>query len=304
MAVGLGATSLLQHESSQPWSIRRQKRAGKQPPPRHSAPQASPFPGGHQFPSQWHRLLCGSLRPLWCLVASPTHGQRDMNRRVPDWRWAQMELKSRQGSYLPYVTIGYWFWQGTCGIRTRALGEGVFVLSPCQWRASQGCTWPMLTQHCPESGQVLNFLTTRCSSPVAQGIAARHIPMMAAVMWSPVRPLPILLGTTVTAKESKGQLMPVCSPGHKPCQRATQGHKLAHLSPTSLAWGPQLSGETPKPGDSAWLQGDKTNCQGSAPLGMVRGDTEPAEVAQTPPSSTVPRAHLLGAAPRAPPCTS
>lgn len=80
-----------------------------------------------------------------------------------------MELKSRQGSYLPYITIGNWFWQGTCGIRTWALGEDVFALSPCQWRASQGCTWPMLTQHCPVSGQGLNFLTARCSQPCGTG---------------------------------------------------------------------------------------------------------------------------------------
>lgn len=69
--------------------------------------------------------------------------------------------------------------------------EDVFALSPRQWKASQGCTWPMLTQHCPGSGQVLNFLTTRCSQPRGTGEwchAARHIPMMAAMMWSPVQP--------------------------------------------------------------------------------------------------------------------
>lgn len=79
MAAGLGSTSLLQHEPLEHQKAKERRRTATSI----LSTMSIPLPGGHQFPSQWHQLLCGSLRPLWCLVASPTHGQRGHEQEGP-----------------------------------------------------------------------------------------------------------------------------------------------------------------------------------------------------------------------------
>jgi len=176
VAAGLDATSL-QHWGSQPCSIMRMRRkAGIAATSMTPHPTGNPLPGGtsSQSPSRWHQLLCGSPGALWSLVASPTHGQRGhLNRQSPCPETGLDGISSKTRlSYLPYVTIGNWFWQGTCRVRTQVLGEDACALSPPPRVPSsagtavpsKGCTWPTLTQHRPGPEFVNPPLATACGT--------------------------------------------------------------------------------------------------------------------------------------------
>lgn len=177
------------------------------------SPTGNPLPGGHTgswSPSQWHLLLCGSLGALWSLVASPTHRQRGhLNRQGPCPETGIDGIKSKMRlSYLLYIAIGNWFWQGTCRVRTWMLGEDAFALFPPTTPPSpvgtavprKGCTGPVLTQHCP--GPKF-FNPPHRASPAAWGDAAGHQPQPCDDSHDTepgeTSSLPVLLGTTVTA---------------------------------------------------------------------------------------------------------
>lgn len=87
----------------------------------------------HRQPPSWGgTCLYGSLGALWLLVASPTHGQGGhLNRQGPCLESGVDGIKCKmRRSYLLYITVGNWFWQGTCRVRTQVLGEDAFAQSP------------------------------------------------------------------------------------------------------------------------------------------------------------------------------